>query len=94
MDGAGAWLSTRAVHVASPSATNELQPVRGCIGDACIRHGRCGKPGLLPRRSRAILTDHPGYHRTSSHQARAVIIASPHRSSRVATLDEGVVTAG
>jgi hypothetical protein len=31
---------------------------------------------LLPERSRAILTDHPGYHRTSSHQARATTVAS------------------
>jgi len=41
---------------------------------------------LLPGRSRAILTDHPAYHRTSSHQARAVTLAKPASFIEVATL--------
>jgi len=52
-----------------------------------------GEPGLLPGGSRAILTDHPGCHRTSSQQARAVTVASPQRSYRWLLWDERVVIA-
>jgi hypothetical protein len=37
---------------------------------------------LLPGRRLVILTDPTAYHRTRSHQARAVTVASPHRSYR------------
>lgn len=75
------------------AAQPDMPLVRTCIGDAWIRRRRGGRLGLLPGRSRAILTDHPGYHRTSSHQARAVTVASPQRSYGRLPWAERVVTA-